>query len=133
MKKKIFILLVCVILLSGCVNKMSDTKIIEEFDSKINKENIKFIKFDYNQGVVGQESGYLYTVTNEGPFYITVFDNSSDELDKIKEKGCVTVSGTNGTYDDCNIVINNNVVLHFGQNSINSKEDTIKDIFESIK
>ena len=131
--KKIFVLLICILLITGCVSKMSDENIVESFDSKLKKENIDYIRFDSNQGVAGQTSGYIYTVTNEGPFYITIFDESSSEFNKVKEKGCVTMSGTNGTYDDCNITINNNVVLHFGQNSINSKESTLIELFESIE
>ncbi len=131
--KKIVILLVCIVLMSGCVSKMSDTNIVEEFEKQLAKENIEFIKFDSNQGVVGQESGYIYTVIDEGPFNIAVFDETSEEFNNIKEKECITVSGTNGTYDDCDITINNNVVLYFGQNSINSKQDKIITIFESIK
>lgn len=133
MKKKFLILISGLIILTGCTLKSSPEKIIENFDKQLSLKEIKYIKFDYDTGIVGSKKGYIYTIDNEGPFYIVILDKKSSNYNNIIKQKEVTMTGSSGSIVHTSLIIKNDVALFFGYNSINSKQSEIESIFNKTK
>jgi len=98
----------------------------EQFESGLDKLNIKYEKVNMVAQIIGAEQGIKYKLS-DGNVELYKFDKESDDYKKVVKNKAVTVSGLG----DFSVELNDNMALVFDDN-VKEKSD-IENLFKSLK